>query len=104
MQPVRQCVERPPVRVPEQPLPSGDLGGSGVRGGLRHPDRASGGTQGAGAMTGRRLWWPSAAMLAITLLTYVPAMRSGFVWTDDSFVIENPLVHASDGLYRFWFT
>src|SRR5262249_3328793 len=53
---------------------------------------------------GRRLWGQAALIFAFTLVTYLPAMRSGFVWSDDAFVTRNPLVLASDGLYRLWFT
>jgi len=45
-----------------------------------------------------------AAIVLITLLAYIPAMRAGFVWDDDAFLTENKLIHAEDGLYRFWFT
>jgi tetratricopeptide (TPR) repeat protein len=44
------------------------------------------------------------AIILITLLAYIPAMRAGFVWDDDAFLTENELIHAEDGLYRFWFT
>jgi len=43
-------------------------------------------------------------ILALTLVAYIPAMRAGFVWDDDTFLTKNPLIKASDGLYRFWFT
>jgi tetratricopeptide (TPR) repeat protein len=45
-----------------------------------------------------------ALILAIvTFAVYLPALRGGFVF-DDELIIKNPLVHAGDGLYRFWFT
>jgi tetratricopeptide (TPR) repeat protein len=31
-------------------------------------------------------------------------MRAGFVWDDDDYVTENPLIVAPDGLYRIWFS
>lgn len=31
-------------------------------------------------------------------------MRSGFVWDDDKFLHDNPLIEAANGLHRFWFT
>ena len=31
-------------------------------------------------------------------------MRGGFIWDDNVFLYDNPLIHAPDGLYRFWFT
>jgi tetratricopeptide (TPR) repeat protein len=43
-------------------------------------------------------------IVLITLAVYIPAMRAGFVWDDDLFLTNNPLIKADDGLYRFWFT
>jgi len=31
-------------------------------------------------------------------------MKGGFVWDDAIYITANPLVKASDGLRRFWFT
>lgn len=41
-------------------------------------------------------------MLA-TLAAYVPAVRCGYVWDDDVYVTDNPLLHDLDGLRRIWF-
>lgn len=46
----------------------------------------------------------ASVIVLVTLVLYIPAMRSGFIWDDDGFVIANPLIRAEDGLYRFWFT
>ena len=43
-------------------------------------------------------------IVVITLVIYIPAMRAGFIWDDDLFLTQNPLIKADDGLYRFWFT
>ncbi len=43
-------------------------------------------------------------IILITFILYIPAMQGGFVWDDDSFLTNNPLIKADDGLYRFWFT
>ncbi len=43
-------------------------------------------------------------ILILTLLIYIPAITAGFIWDDDKFLTENPLIKASNGLYRFWFT
>lgn len=48
--------------------------------------------------------WPGACLVLAALLTYSPALRCGYIWDDDRFVTENPLIHAPDGLRRFWFT
>jgi len=46
-----------------------------------------------------------AALIAVVvLIAYVPAMRSGFIWDDEWYLTDNPMIRASNGLYRFWFT
>jgi tetratricopeptide (TPR) repeat protein len=40
----------------------------------------------------------------LALAAYLPAMTAGYVWDDDTFLYENPWIHAGDGLARFWFT
>jgi tetratricopeptide (TPR) repeat protein len=46
----------------------------------------------------------AAAILAIALLAYIPAMQGGFLWDDYTFLKDNWLIKASDGLQRLWFT
>ena len=53
--------------------------------------------------------WPSlragvALIFLVTIMAYLPILRGGFIWDDDVLLIENHLVKASDGLYRYWFT
>jgi tetratricopeptide (TPR) repeat protein len=55
-------------------------------------------------MDSRRFWLAAAVLAGVTLLAYLPAFHAGFVWDDDSFLTMNPLIRASDGLHRFWFT
>ena len=43
-------------------------------------------------------------IILLTVLVYIPAMRAGFIWDDDLFLTENPLIKANDGLYYFWFS
>lgn len=40
----------------------------------------------------------------LTLLAYIPALQSGFIWDDNNFVWDNKILHSPDALYRFWFT
>jgi len=46
----------------------------------------------------------AAILILATLLVYLPVFNAGFIWDDDSFLTNNPLIHASDGLTRFWFS
>jgi hypothetical protein len=43
-------------------------------------------------------------IIAATAIAYIPAMRASYVWDDDKYVTDNPLVLDSDGLYRIWFS
>ena len=43
-------------------------------------------------------------LIAVTLLAYVPAMRGGYIWDDDAFVTDNPVLRQGwEGLRRIWF-
>jgi tetratricopeptide (TPR) repeat protein len=52
----------------------------------------------------RRQVLPAALIVAVTLLVYIPAMQGGFFWDDHSFLLRSDLIHAPDGLRRFWLT
>jgi tetratricopeptide (TPR) repeat protein len=43
-------------------------------------------------------------IVLLVFLAYLPALRGGFVWDDDEYVTNNPLLTAPDGLRRIWFT
>jgi len=63
------------------------------------------GAKGSAPRSDRRRIIASAALLvALVLAAYWPAMRGGFIWDDKGLVSESPLVHAEDGLRRFWTT
>jgi hypothetical protein len=48
--------------------------------------------------------WPGAALLALAaVLVYLPALRGGFIWDDDTLLTDNPAVKTIDGLYSIWF-
>lgn len=55
-------------------------------------------------MTLKKFILGARVILVLTLLIYIPAITAGFIWDDDKFLTENPLIKASNGLYRFWFT
>jgi tetratricopeptide (TPR) repeat protein len=53
--------------------------------------------------------WPRSTLLALglvllTLAAYAPALGAGFIWDDDDYVTENPLLRDGDGLRRIWLT
>ena len=46
----------------------------------------------------------AALIIVLTVVAYLPALGGGLTWDDATLIIENPMVRASDGLHRFWFT
>ncbi len=42
------------------------------------------------------------ALVAITILAYLPTFRAGFIWDDDSYVEHNAALRTLDGLWRIW--
>ena len=63
----------------------------------------------SGLLTHLRQWWKSGWLFALflvvaTLAAYQTVWHAGFIWDDDSFLTDNPLIHAADGLRQFWFT
>jgi lipoprotein NlpI len=48
--------------------------------------------------------WRAGLIVALTCAAYLPALRGGFVWDDQTLIVQNRLVQAGDGPYRFWFT
>src|SRR5208283_4014985 len=51
-----------------------------------------------------RLAIPGALIVLFVFLAYLPALRGGFIWDDDVYVTNNPLLTAPDGLRRIWFS
>jgi protein O-mannosyl-transferase len=49
-------------------------------------------------------WVLGLLLIAATLLAYAPAWHAGFIWDDDRYVTENPMLTAPDGLNRIWFS
>jgi protein O-mannosyl-transferase len=43
-------------------------------------------------------------LVLATIAVYRPAWHGGFIWDDDYYVTKNPLLTASDGLWRIWFS
>ena len=40
---------------------------------------------------------------AVAIWIYWPALHGGWLWDDDVLVLQNDIVHASDGLWKIWF-
>src|SRR5438046_1451912 len=68
------------------------------------PARPAGGIEGFVRSAWERGWLPVLLLVAGTLIAYQPVWQAGFLWDDDIFLVNNPLIRASDGLYRFWCT
>ena len=56
------------------------------------------------ARPGFRMWLMAGMLVLMTVLAYQPVWHAGFIWDDDAFLLDNPLIKAGDGLYRFWCT
>jgi tetratricopeptide (TPR) repeat protein len=48
--------------------------------------------------------WQGGLIVLLVFLAYLPALRGGFIWDDDMYVTNNPLLTAPDGLSRIWFS
>jgi len=46
----------------------------------------------------------AAFIVITTFAVYFPAIYGGFIWDDNKYVTENPLLVAPDGLWRIWFS
>ncbi|EMI27091.1 tetratricopeptide repeat protein [Rhodopirellula europaea] len=44
----------------------------------------------------------AAALFALTMIAYLPAIQGGFIWDDDDYVTENPTLHTVGGLIAIW--
>jgi len=42
------------------------------------------------------------ALIALTALVYVPALRGGFIWDDDAYVTANRALRSASGLVDVW--
>lgn len=42
------------------------------------------------------------ALVAATLVAYIPALRAGYIWDDDQYLYDNELVQRRDGLAGIW--
>jgi protein O-mannosyl-transferase len=47
-------------------------------------------------------WAVPLGLLVATLLAYAPALRGGFIWDDDYYVVRNNALRNLDGLQQIW--
>ncbi len=52
----------------------------------------------------RREWAGVLLLVALGVVAFAPIWHAGFIWDDDKYVTENPLLTAPDGLRRIWFS
>ena|SRR3989339_117341 len=45
----------------------------------------------------------SSFIFLITLFSYAPAIRNGYIWDDDDYVLNNLLIRSPNGLKNIWF-
>src|SRR5256885_17263498 len=50
--------------------------------------------------TSRR--WAGIALLVLTVVVYLPALRAGFIWDDDDHLTNNPAMNSVEGLKQIW--
>ncbi len=44
----------------------------------------------------------AALIILLTVVAYLPALRGGFIWDDDSYVTQNPALRSLAGLVAIW--
>lgn len=54
--------------------------------------------------TWKNPWVRACLLVAAVLIAYFPATHAGYIWDDDVYVTQNPLLPAPDGLRRIWFS
>ena len=48
--------------------------------------------------------WGAVFIVVAIFIAYLPALHGGFIWDDDAYVTNDPLLSAPDGLWRIWFS
>lgn len=49
-------------------------------------------------------WFLGFLLVCAAIAAYHPAWTAGFIWDDDAYITQNPLLTAPDGLRRIWFS
>ena len=63
---------------------------------------ASGETDSVRGMSRRSTTIAVVALVALTVVTYLPALRGGFIWDDNEHILHNSGISAPDGLRAIW--
>ena len=50
----------------------------------------------------KKSWLLALALMLITFVAYTPVWHAGFIWDDDSHILQNPGITAPDGLRAIW--
>ncbi len=53
---------------------------------------------------GRLDWWLALLLFVAVVAAYQPAWHGGFLYEDEMYARDNPLLTATGGLWRLWFT
>jgi tetratricopeptide (TPR) repeat protein len=53
-------------------------------------------------MPERNRAWSTALLIAVVCVAFAPAFWAGFVWDDDDYVVENPVLRSLSGLWQIW--
>jgi len=48
--------------------------------------------------------WSLAVIVTLTCIAYFPVVRAGYIWDDDDYVTENPLLLNAQGMWDIWFS
>jgi protein O-mannosyl-transferase len=50
------------------------------------------------------MWLAALLLVLATILAYQPVWHAGFIWDDDKYVTQNPMLIATGGLRQIWFS
>lgn len=57
----------------------------------------------SGVANRARSVWPTVGLILLVCLAHSSALTGGFVWDDDDYILNNPVLREGGGLARIWF-
>ena len=69
---------------------------------LMGPDVAAASAEFSATEAKRHAWLYSFVLVVLTIVAYIPALRGGFIWDDDLYVTENPVIRSFSGMVSAW--